>query len=85
MTNHSPHPQTLRADFRVHFLRADGKTSPKVFRVPLETLAPGERVLCRRKISLAHKTTRRHYPGTHRVEIQLNGEVFQAGCFDLLP
>ena len=30
-------------------------------------------------------TTRRHYPGEHRVEVLVNGQVMPLGGFQLLP
>lgn len=87
LTLHNPakEPLPLRVDLRVHFVKADGRSSPKVFRLGDATLAPGERLRLGKRISLAPLTTRRHHPGWHRVETMINGEVRELGGFELVP
>jgi hypothetical protein len=55
----------------------------KVFK--LEEMELGERQSCvvSKKISFAEMTTRKHYPGVHRVEVQLNGACRPLGRFEL--
>jgi hypothetical protein len=36
-----------------------------------------------KSISLAEMTTRKHYPGTHRVDAILNGRAQALGSFEL--
>lgn len=68
-------------DLRVHFVKAGGKTSPKVFKLATRRMAAGARATFRKTLSLAHLTTRRPYRGRHRVEVQLNGRVYAGGEF----
>jgi len=75
--------QKVLADLRVHFVKANGRTSPKVFKLKILDLAPGEATRLRKTISLAEMTTRKHYPGTHGVEVVLNGRAELLGSFDL--
>ncbi|MDX6769178.1 MAG: DNA alkylation repair protein [Elusimicrobiota bacterium] len=76
-------PARTLADFRIHFVKADGGTAPKVFKLKALELAPGARARLRKTVSLAQHTTRRHYPGIHRVEALLDGRAFPLGRFDL--
>ncbi|MBS0663527.1 MAG: DNA alkylation repair protein [Verrucomicrobia bacterium] len=76
-------PQSLAIDYRVHYVKASGGTSAKVFKLRELTLGPGARVAVRKRQVIRDFTTRRHYPGRHRVEIQVNGEILAAGHFDL--
>lgn len=78
-------PQRVLADLRVHFVKAGGRTSPKVFKLKALELAPGEVARVRKTISLAELTTRKPYPGTHRVEALLNGQAHPLGAFDVVP
>ena len=64
-------------DIRVHFVKANGTTSAKVFRGG-EVDVNGEARL-RRTISFAHHSTRRPYPGAHRIEALLNGTPVALG------
>jgi 3-methyladenine DNA glycosylase AlkC len=67
--------QPVLVDFRMHFVKADGATRPKVFKGASFSLAPGATKPVKKTVSLAQHTTRKHYPGRHRVEILLNGVV----------
>lgn len=76
--------QPLVIDYAVHHVKADGRTSPKVFKGWTLTLAPGEaRVLVRRH-ALRAISTRRHHPGWHRVTLQVNGQTLAEAGFELL-
>jgi 3-methyladenine DNA glycosylase AlkC len=76
--------QKVMVDFRVHFVKAGGRVGPKVFKLRAVQMEVGERLLFRKRVSLAALTTRRHYPGSHRVEALLNGEVRALGSFELM-
>ncbi|WP_199337010.1 hypothetical protein [Oscillatoria sp. FACHB-1407] len=84
ITNTDSQPQRLLIDLRIHFVKANGKTSPKVFKLKTVELAPGETIPLNKAISLADMTTRKHYPGSHLVEILLNGQTFPLGSFELM-
>ncbi|MFM6986009.1 MAG: DNA alkylation repair protein [Hydrogenophaga sp.] len=77
-------PQRLVIDYVVHHRRANGSTSPKVFKGWRITLQPGEQRHLVKRHSLRPVTTRRLYPGTHRVELQINGQSTASATFDLL-
>jgi 3-methyladenine DNA glycosylase AlkC len=76
-------PQELLIDYIVHYVKADSRTSPKVFKLKRLTLARGASVPLRIVIKLAELTTRKHYPGRHRVELLVNGQKFPVGEFQL--
>lgn len=84
ITNIGSQPQRLLVDLRIHFVKANGKTSPKVFKLKTVELTPGETMQLGKAISLADMTTRKHYPGTHLIEILLNGQTFPLGSFELM-
>jgi 3-methyladenine DNA glycosylase AlkC len=66
-------PAAYNVDLAVHFVKASGGTSPKVFKVRTLELAPGEKARLSKTISVAQHTTRTHYPGEHRVDVVVNG------------
>lgn len=74
---------SVLADWRVHYVKADGSRSPKVFKGQELTLAPGAHVDLRKTLSLRQMTTRTHHPGRHLVELALNGQPHAIGHFDL--
>jgi len=75
--------QDLLVDVAVHFVKASGKPSAKVFKLDRVTLAPGARAGFRTSVSLAVHTTRKPRPGTHRVDVLVNGRAFPAGSFEV--
>lgn len=83
LVNESRRQQNVLADLRIHFVKAGGRTSPKVFKLKSVTLAPGGHARLVKTVSLADMTTRRHYPGTHGVELILNGRALALGSFKL--
>lgn len=72
-------------DLRVHFVKANGSSGPKVFKGAEPVIGPGETATIRKTISLAVHSTRTPYPGTHVVEVLLNGEVHDGTSFEVLP
>ncbi|MCC7052310.1 MAG: DNA alkylation repair protein [Gemmatimonadaceae bacterium] len=75
--------QRVVVDLRVHFVKAHGGTNAKVFKLSTIELAAGATVQLRKTVSLEDLSTRRHYPGEHRVELQMNGAVSPLGSFTL--
>jgi 3-methyladenine DNA glycosylase AlkC len=77
----SRRPQEVLVDVAVHFVKANGKTAPKVFKLERLSLPPrGEAALATR-ISLAVHTTRKPWPGIHDVDVVVNGEAIRVGSF----
>jgi len=77
-------PQRVLIDLRVHFVKANGKTSPKVFKLKTVDLAPQASVKLEKRLSLAHMTTRKHYCGIHQVDVLFNGSTQPLGSFELI-
>jgi 3-methyladenine DNA glycosylase AlkC len=75
--------QTLLVDYAVHFVKANGATKRKVFKLRRLDLPAGGRVRLASAVSFADLTTRRHYPGRHRLEALINGAVHPLAAFDL--
>lgn len=84
LENPARRAQTVVVDLVVHFVKAHGGTSPKVFKLANVALAAGESVALRKTVSLADLTTRRHHPGRHLVALQLNGVAQALGEFTLV-
>lgn len=76
--------QELLVDLRVHFVKARGATSPKVFKLTRLTLPPGGEAELGKRVSLAVHTTRRPQPGTHRVEVLINGVARPLATFEVV-
>jgi len=76
--------QRLVIDYAVHHVKADGGSSPKVFKGwNVELPARGELMLTKRH-SLKPVTTRRYHAGLHELEVMVNGKVVAQSAFDLV-
>jgi hypothetical protein len=75
--------QDLLVDVAVHFVKANGRTSPKVFKLKRLTLPPRGRAALTTRISLAVHTTRTPRPGKHVVDVLVNGVKTRAGSFEV--
>ncbi|WP_395060732.1 DNA alkylation repair protein [Polaromonas sp.] len=76
--------QQVLVDFCIHYVKASGKTSAKVFKLKVLDLAPKETVQLSKTVSTAEMTTRKHYAGKHRVDVLLNGQASALGVFELV-
>jgi 3-methyladenine DNA glycosylase AlkC len=84
VSNPTDQAQRVLVDFAVHYVKANGQTRPKVFKLKTLTLAAHETQRLSKRISLANMTTRQHHPGLHRVEVLLNGMAQPLGQFELV-
>lgn len=82
---HNPSAQAASAlaDWRVHYVKANGTLSPKVFKGATVQVQAHSSGVIQKTLSLRQMTTRTHHPGRHTVEIALNGQVHPLGHFDL--
>ncbi|NOZ52582.1 MAG: DNA alkylation repair protein [Gammaproteobacteria bacterium] len=75
--------QALMIDYIIHHQKANGKTSPKVFKWRATTLAAKEMQTSTKKHAIKKITTRVYYPGVHTVEIMINGVSMATADFQL--
>ncbi len=77
-------PDAVRAlvHATVHFVKARG-TGPKTFILGEREIPAGGTAELRTTVSLRQHTTRTHRPGTHRVEVRINGAVAAEAAFEL--
>jgi 3-methyladenine DNA glycosylase AlkC len=85
MASKESSPSMLSIKYCIHYRRANGKLSPKIFNLSRRELLPNEKVMLRRRHSFAPISTRRFYPGKHAVELLVNGQSLGRREFTLLP
>ena len=83
LVSDSSRVQPLIVDYVVHYVRASGRASAKVFKWTALDLAPGESVGLTKRQTIRDFTTRRHHPGRHRIELQINGRRLAETAFTL--
>ena len=77
--------QRLVIDYAIDYVKANGSTSAKVFKLKALTLPGNGTEHLSRGQHIKELTTRRHYVGRHAVHIMVNGERLASTAFDILP
>lgn len=77
--------QKVLVDYVVHYVKANKTRTTKVFRIADRAVKTGQRVDYDRVVDFKPVSTRKHYPGQHRVEVRVNGQVFAGMEFELRP
>nr|MBT8044768.1 DNA alkylation repair protein [Verrucomicrobiae bacterium]NNJ86997.1 DNA alkylation repair protein [Akkermansiaceae bacterium] len=83
ITSTSDKKQYVVIDYAVHYMKANGQTAPKIFKWKNLRLKPGQTVTLRKSQAFKKITTRRHYPGEHKIEVLVNGKHATATTFEL--
>jgi 3-methyladenine DNA glycosylase AlkC len=81
--SNSKDTQQLVIDYAIHHRKANGGSSPKVFKWKTIALAPNSNIITKKKHAIKKITTRVYYPGIHSVEIFINGISFGKKNFEL--
>ncbi|WP_455202258.1 DNA alkylation repair protein [Kaarinaea lacus] len=77
------YPQQLIIDYKIHYVKASGQLSPKVFKLKKFTLNPGQSLRLTKKQALKDLSTRKHYTGQHKIELLINGGNMKSMSFHL--
>jgi len=73
----------IRIEYAIDYVKANGKTSRKIFQIIEKEYKPGLHSL-KRKQSFKELTTRKHYPGSHKLTIIVNGFEKASVSFELI-
>lgn len=82
--NRSKVPCEVLLDYVIHYQKADGRLSPKVFKGRRRTLAPGEKWVYQGKHAFRPQTTRTYFAGLHELSWQVNGQASKKFPFQLV-
>jgi 3-methyladenine DNA glycosylase AlkC len=64
----------VKLEYRIYFMKANGKQSGKIFQVGTYAIAPNHQLDTQRSHSFADLTTRKHHKGEHRLAVVVNGK-----------
>lgn len=76
--------QRLVIDYAIDYVKANGGTSAKVFKLKALTLPGKATEFVSRSQQIKELTTRKHYVGKHTVHILVNGERLASTSFEIL-
>lgn len=74
----------VRIEFAVHYMKANGTQSRKIFQLSQTSLEPGKQYTFKRKLSFRDLTTRKHHKGAHQLGIVVNGKDVETLPFTLV-
>lgn len=76
-------PVRAAIDYLVHYAGARGPRKPKVFKLTTRTIEPGRPQRIGRRHRFADVSIRTIHPGTHRIEIQVNGVILGGASVEI--
>lgn len=82
LVNQSLDSYKLRIEYGIDFVKANGSTSRKLFKITENTYRNGETIF-NRTHSFKDLSTRKHYEGRHRLSIVINGQEMASAYFQL--
>jgi len=83
ITSTGKRPQKIVVDYAVHFMKANGSLSAKVFKWKVLDLSPGQCIQLKKKMKIVTRSVRKLYPGEHEVEILVAGKGLSKETFFL--
>lgn len=83
VTNDSATVQKIRLEYAVYYVRQNGQSSKKVFKISERIYQPAEKAKVQRIQKFILITTRKFYAGTHQLSVILNGEEKEIKSFEL--
>ncbi len=83
LQNKENQPQNVMVDYVIDFMKSNGKTAPKTFKLKAISLNPNESIALEKSHKIYPITTRKYYPGMHQIGIQVNGKVLGKVDFEL--
>lgn len=83
LKNNSKTKQSLMVDYIIYFMKANGKTAPKVFKLKTINIRAGEEITITKGHKIKPISTRKYYAGQHQLAIQVNGQLLDNLSFKL--
>ena len=74
VSNNSKQNRNIRLEYKVAFVKANGSTSNKVFQLSEFSLKANSKKHFKRKQWFKELSTRKHYPGEHKITLVINGD-----------
>jgi hypothetical protein len=71
-------------EYVVYYVKAGNKQSPKIFQITETAFEPSKTYSFKKEQRFQDFTTRKHYPGEHKIAISVNGKEMAVASFNLL-
>jgi hypothetical protein len=73
LQNQSKEESKFRLEYFIHFMKSSGQASKKIFKISELSLKTNMIVSYVKRHKFVDLTTRKHYPGNHKISIVVNG------------
>jgi 3-methyladenine DNA glycosylase AlkC len=83
LVNDEKRETEFRVEYKMYFMKANGKQAGKIFQIGTYKLKAGESLPIERKHAFVNRTTRKHYAGKHHITIVVNGKELAEQDFTL--
>ena len=74
----------IRIEYGIDYIKANGKTNQKIFKLSEVSLKAGKQLSYVRKQSFKDTSVRKHYTGKHTLTLIINGTACQSLAFDVI-
>lgn len=74
----------IRLEYNIYYMKANGKLSAKIFQIGTYVLNSNEVFKVNKKHAFINLTTRKHYTGTHKIAVVVNGKELGFLDFELV-
>lgn len=83
VSNTSKKAATVRLEYKIYFMKANGTLAGKVFKISEREYTPQQSIAIDKKHTIKYITTRQYYEGRHEVAIIVNGKEGERQAFML--
>ena len=77
-------PDKLRIEYAIYYVKASGKQNRKLFKLTENNYEPGTIYMFKKEQRFQDFTTRKHFPGKHKIGIIVNGQELATKEFMLV-
>lgn len=84
IVNNADSSAAIRLEYAIDYQTLSGKTSIKVFKIKECTLGAGQSLLLEKYQRFQDFTTRKHFPGKHKLSILVNGTALNDCSFEVV-
>lgn len=76
--------EKLRVEYGVYYVKANGTANRKLFKITENNYMPNQPTNFSRKLRFDDMTTRKHYTGTHKITVVINGNEYGETTVELI-
>ncbi len=76
--------EKLRIEYGIYYVKANGSANRKLFKITENNYEPNKPVNFSRTLRFHDLTTRKHYAGTHKITVVVNGQEYAETALELI-